>query len=253
VRTRAIQVEGTGTPAFDAVERVLLRDFEGSYVLDGTNVHFLSSGGLTLAFVVAPRVVGNTWTLDLRIDNVDRDYGAAAGVAETLARESGGRAVDPVLPDPLWPPFGGGPEHPIELVCEATWTFDDPQTLGPALLSAADQHWPSALPYAYSESEPFMCEAEPGDRAALERFLRPPTRAEKQGAWLGRRPALYGLVTWCSAQATLTLGILDEALKADGTGASRFFDALSRAAGSAPTTKSDRVTVEHGSWWKPES
>ena len=228
---------------------MLNADFDEAYSLAGNEVNFNSIAGPRHAFNIEPRQVMATWETDLSIDNLDRDYDAAAATAEYLAKQHDGSAVDATLPRKLWPPETGDDHHPAIPTLELAWTTVSAGEVIEFLLDAADAHWPSAVPFCFSDSEPFMCEA-PGDRGALL-ALAQAQRDKKRGSlcWLCHSPSLYGIASWSAGAIKLTLGIDRVEFQRNRTHAMEFVNTVSESLGAMPQATTCSVEIRSGTWF----
>lgn len=191
--TRQIVVTGAAPDAFDPERELLAENFDGAYAIDGRGrVVFNSVGGPMPAFDLSR---GNN-SVRIELENIDRDYGAAATVAESIARRCGGRAVDQTTHEVLWPLLHGG--EPVEAV-ELCWWVD--RRLGADLADrycdVAASRKPEALPVSFSESEPYLCETA-GDVSAFRELAHRKARSGGYVCWLAGLPLLGATAAWAT-------------------------------------------------------
>lgn len=192
--TRQIVVTPAAPEAFDAERELLARNFDDAYAMDERGrVVFNSIGGPIPAFDVS---VVNT-SVRIELENVDRDYGAGATVAESIARRCGGRAVDQTTREVLWPLLNDG--EPVKTV-ELCWWVD--ARLGTQLADhyceVASRRKREALPVSFSELEPYLCESA-GNVSAFLELSHHKARAGGYVSWLPDVPLLGARAKWPEA------------------------------------------------------
>jgi hypothetical protein len=201
-----VQIEGEAPIDIGPTNDVLARNFDDAYQLieqlPGTaQALFMSLAGPQPAFSVRYERRGAGWLITVEVPSLERDYVAAATVAEELARRHSGRAADVTTGDQLWPPLVGGTQHaPIARVRLSWWVdIADSDKLAPGFLAAAHQYWPAALPRCFSDQEPFLCETPSNEHA----FLALCTRQAQEGGsiyWSAAQPSLGGSMQWPDAK-----------------------------------------------------
>ncbi len=121
---RKIQIVTNKQPVITGLEDLLDRDFNNDYFIEGNELFFKSIGGSVKAFGINPEKIDNRWEITIEIENMERDYGVSAAISQELAKKYDGKAIDSVLPDPLWPPFNGGDDHPVITTVNFMWNFE---------------------------------------------------------------------------------------------------------------------------------